>query len=141
MAEMAGCLEIGEGEDGIGGEMAGATVVDGDGAARRMAGELSGRGRDWRRDVVAGWGGGVRGWRSAGARAGAQGGRRRRARAATTARGGGWGARAGRAGDGGARGGGRGARRGGGGGGARVSERVRESEWRRRRRRRDHNIC
>jgi hypothetical protein len=93
MAEMAGCLEIGEGEDGIGGEMAGATVVDGDGAARRMAGELSGRGRDWRRDVVAGWGGGVRGWRSAGARAGAQGGRRRRARAATTARGGGGGAR------------------------------------------------
>jgi hypothetical protein len=95
---MAGCLEIGGGEGGIGGEMAGATVVDGDGAAGRMAGELRGRGRDWRGDVVAGRGGGEwgwlgAGWRSVGARArrggGARGRRRRQGAGAGARRGGG----------------------------------------------------
>jgi hypothetical protein len=60
---MAGCPEIGGGEGRIGGEMAGVTVVDGDGVAGRRAGELRGRGRDWRGDVVAGLGGSAQGWR------------------------------------------------------------------------------
>jgi hypothetical protein len=56
---MAGCPEIGGVEGEIGGEMAGAAVVGGDGAAGKMAGDWRGRGRDWQGDGVAGrWGGG-----------------------------------------------------------------------------------
>jgi hypothetical protein len=78
---MAGCPEIGGVEGEIGGEMAGAAVVGGDGAAGKMAGDWRGRGRDWQGDGVAGRGsdgGGARGWRGAGAGARRGGGARGR---------------------------------------------------------------
>jgi hypothetical protein len=61
MVDMAGCPVIGGIKGGIGGEMATTTVVGGDGAAGRMAGDWRCQGRDWRGDGVAG-----RGWRRAG---------------------------------------------------------------------------
>jgi hypothetical protein len=57
---MAGCPEIDRVEGRIGGEMAGAAVVGGDGAAGRMSADWRGRGQDWRGDgaVAPGGGGG-----------------------------------------------------------------------------------
>jgi hypothetical protein len=76
---MAGCPEIDRVEGRIGGEMAGAAVVGGDGAAGRMSADWRGRGQDWRGDgavAAARGGGGARrgGWRRVGVAARVAGG-------------------------------------------------------------------